>query len=217
MMHFMNQDTIREALRFYFITDDTSQTIRPLEQVRLAIDAGATIVQYRHKTFSLTDYAEVAEIRRLCSQHHVPFLINDNILLAKAVGADGVHVGQDDSPPRQARQVMGTRAIIGVSVSTMAELGHTDLTDCDYIGMGPVFPTGTKTDAKPVQGLTGLRDIVRQSPVPVVAIGGIDSDNTADCMAHGAAGVAVISCITRAADPARAAQAMAAACGLRSF
>jgi thiamine-phosphate pyrophosphorylase len=214
MMNLMNRDTIRDALRFYFITDDTAAVIRPLEQVRVAIDAGATIVQYRHKTFSLTDYEEVAAIWRLCHQRQVPFLINDNILLAKAVGADGVHVGQEDAPPWQARQVMGANAIIGVSVSTMAELEHTDLSDCDYIGMGPVFPTGTKTDAKPVQGLTGLSDIVKRSPVPVVAIGGIDSDNAADCMAHGADGVAVISCITRAADPARAARAMAAACGL---
>lgn len=210
----MNQDNIRDALRFYFITDDIVEVIRPLEQVRVAIDAGATIVQYRHKTFSLADYEEVAAICRLCRQRQVPFLINDNILLAKAVGADGVHVGQDDAPPRQARQVMGTKAIIGVSVSTITELEHTDLADCDYIGMGPVFPTGTKTDAKPVQGLTGLRDIVKRSPVPVVAIGGIDSDNTADCMAYGADGVAVISCITRAADPASAARAMAVACGL---
>ena len=212
----MNPDNIHDALRFYFITDDGGGTISALEQARVAIDAGATIVQYRHKSFSLAAYEEVLAIRRLCRERRVPFLVNDNVLLAKAVDADGVHVGQDDAPAWQARQVMGPQAIVGVSVSTMVELEKTDLAACDYIGMGPVFPTGTKTDAKPVQGLMRLRDIVNRSPVPVVAIGGIGPDNAKDCIAHGAAGVAVISCITRAADPALAARTMAAACGLRT-
>ncbi len=208
----MNSDAIREALRFYFITDDGVTVITALDQARVAIDAGATMVQYRHKSFSLTDYEEVVAIRRLCQAHEVPFVVNDNVLLAKAVNADGVHVGQDDAPPRLARQVMGSQAVVGVSVSTMAELELTDLAVCDYIGMGPVFATGTKADAKPVQGLLRLRDVVNRSPIPVVAIGGIGPDNAMDCIAHGAVGVAVISCITRAADPAQAAQAMAAAC-----
>ena len=211
----MNPDDIRDALRFYFITDDGVDAISALEQTRVAIDAGATMVQYRHKSFSLADYEEVVAICRLCQARHVPFVVNDNVLLAKAVGADGVHIGQDDAPPWQTRLVMGPKAIVGVSVSTMAELENTDLAVCDYIGMGPVFPTGTKIDAKPVQGLMRLRDIVNRSPVPVVAIGGIGPDNTKDCIAHGALGVAVISCITRATDPARAAETIAVACGLR--
>ena len=210
----MNPDDIRDALRFYFITDDGVAAISAPDQARVAIEAGATMVQYRHKSFSLSAYEEVVAIRLLCQERRVPFLVNDNVLLAKAVDADGVHVGQDDAPPWQARLVMGPRAIVGVSVSTMAELERTDLAACDYIGTGPVFPTGTKNDAKPVQGLMRLRDIVNRSPVPVVAIGGIGPDNAKDCIAHGASGVAVISCISRAADPARAAQTMAAACGL---
>jgi thiamine-phosphate pyrophosphorylase len=213
----MNPDELRDALRFYFITDDGVDTFSALDQVRVAVDAGATMVQYRHKSFSLAFYEEAVAIRQLCQARQVPFLVNDNVLLAKAVGADGVHVGQDDAPPWQARQVMGSQAIVGVSVSTMMELEHTDLAACDYIGTGPVFPTGTKVDAKPVQGLDRLRDIVNRSPVPVVAIGGIAPANAMDCIAHGAVGVAVISCITRAADPARAARTMAAACGLRSL
>jgi thiamine-phosphate diphosphorylase len=212
----MNPDDMRDILRFYFITDDGAGSISALDQARVAIEAGATIVQYRHKSFSLAAYEEVAAIRRLCRERRVPFVVNDNVLLAKAVGADGVHVGQDDSPSWQARLVMGPQAIVGVSVSTMAELEHADLAACDYIGTGPVFPTGTKIDAKPVQGLLHLRDIVNRSPVPVVAIGGINPANAKDCIAHGAAGVAVISCITRAVDPARAAKTMAAACGLRT-
>lgn len=210
----MNPDEIRDALRFYFITDEAADDFPALDQVRLAVEAGATMVQYRNKSFSLGAYAEVEAVSRFCKDCQVPFVVNDNVLLARAVGADGVHVGQDDAPPRLVRRVMGPRAVVGVSVSTMAELEHTDLAFCDYIGTGPTFPTATKADAKAVHGLSGLRDIVNRSPLPAVAIGGIDPVNAVDCVAHGAAGVAVISCITRAGDPVEAAAAMAAACGV---
>ena len=210
----MNPDRIRDQLRFYFITDDGIAGFSHLDQVRVAIDAGATMIQYRNKSFSLDAFEEVAAIGRLCRDSRVPFVVNDNVLLARAVEADGIHVGQEDALPRLARRVMGPRAIVGVSVSTMAELERTDLASCDYIGTGPTFPTGTKVDAKAAHGLAGLRDIVNRSPVPAVAIGGIGPTNAPDCFAHGAAGVAVISCITRSTDPVGAAAAMAAACGV---
>jgi thiamine-phosphate pyrophosphorylase len=210
----MTSEAIRDALRFYFITDDGAKGFGAVDQVRVAIDAGATMIQYRNKSFGLEAYAEVETICRLCRDHRVPFIINDNVLLAKAVGADGVHVGQDDAPPRLARQVMGPQAIVGVSISSVAELACTDLPYCDYIGSGPTFPTNTKADAKAVLGLSGLGDIVKRSLLPVVAIGGIDPNNAQDCFIHGAAGVAVISCITRTSNPAHAAEAMAVACGI---
>lgn len=210
----MNMEKTRNALRFYFITDDAVERFPAIEQVRVAVEAGATMIQYRNKAFTLDAFDEVEAIRRLCRESQVPFIVNDNVLLAKAVGADGVHVGQDDAAPRLARRIMGKQAVVGVSISTMAELEHTELAFCDYIGTGPTFFTGTKTDAKPVQGLSGLRDIVNRSPVPAVAIGGIDAGNAVDCFAHGAAGVAVISCITRAPDPVKAAADMASACGI---
>jgi thiamine-phosphate diphosphorylase len=210
----MNPDDIRDALRFYFITDDGVDGFSARDQVRVAIAAGATMVQYRNKSFSLEAFEEVEAVGRLCREKKLPFVVNDNVLLAKAVGADGVHVGQEDALPRLARRVLGPRAIVGVSVSTMAELEHTDLAFCDYIGTGPTFPTGTKPDAKAAHGLSGLRDIVNRSPVPAVAIGGIGPANALDCFAHGAAGVAVISCITRSRDPVEAAAAMAAVCGI---
>jgi thiamine-phosphate pyrophosphorylase len=172
------------------------------------------MVQYRNKSFSLDAFEEVEAIGRLCRDKQLPFVVNDDVLLARAIGADGVHVGQEDALPRLARRVMGPRAIVGVSVSTMAELERTDLAFCDYIGAGPTFTTGTKADAKAVHGLSGLRDIVNRSPVPAVAIGGIGPANALDCFAHGAAGVAVISCITRSSDPAESAAAMAAVCGV---
>lgn len=208
----MHPDNLQEALRFYFITDDAVKGFGMLDQVRLAIDAGAGMVQYRRKSFALDDYAEVEAIARCCRAFRVALVVNDNVLLAKAVGADGVHVGQDDAAPQLARRVMGPHAIVGVSVSTPVELEGTDLAPCDYIGTGPTFPTGTKVDAKPAHGLAGLRFMVARSPLPVVAIGGIGPHNATDCFASGASGVAVISCITRAADPAAAAAAMAAAC-----
>ncbi|HSO20743.1 MAG TPA: thiamine phosphate synthase [Desulfosarcina sp.] len=210
----MNLYEARRDLRFYFITDDAVAGFPPIQQVRVAIDAGATLIQYRNKAFTLEDFHEVAAICRLCRECGVPFVVNDNVLLAKAAGADGVHVGQDDAPPRLARRIMGKQAIVGVSVSDLAELARTDLAFCDYIGIGPTFPTGTKPDAKAAHGLEGLREIVNLSPVPAVAIGGIDAGNALDCFAHGAAGVAVISCITRAPDPVQAAAAMASACGV---
>ncbi len=210
----MKPDDIRDALRFYFITDDGVDDFCALDQVRVAIDAGATMIQYRNKSFLLEAFEEVEAIGRLCRENRVPLVVNDNVLLARAVRADGVHVGQDDALPRLARRIMGPRAIVGVSVSSMAELEHTELAFCDYIGTGPTFPTATKADAKAAHGLAGLRDIVNRSPVPAVAIGGIGPVNALDCFAHGAAGVAVISSITRATNPAEAAAAMASACGV---
>ncbi|MFO7713238.1 thiamine phosphate synthase [Desulfosarcina sp.] len=210
----MNPDIIRDALRFYFITEDGVDGFPAADQVRTAIEAGATMVQYRNKAFSLEAFADVAVIARLCRKYRVPFVVNDNVLLAKAVGADGVHVGQDDASPRLVRHVMGPQAIVGVSVSSMAELESTELAFCDYIGTGPTFATDTKADAKPAHGLAGLRDIVNRSPLPAVAIGGIGPANALDCFAHGAAGVAVISCITRSKAPFESAASLAAACGV---
>jgi len=199
--------------RFYFITDSDAPGLSPIEQVRVAVWAGATVVQYRNKRFDLSDYPEVERIRLLCARKGVCFIVNDHILLAKAVGADGVHVGQTDHGPSLARRILGETALIGLSISTIDELRRSDLTVCNYIGSGPVFATGTKPDAKPVRGLAGLREIVAQSPLPVVAIGGITADRAASCFEQGAAGVAVVSHVSRAQDPRENARRMAAACG----
>jgi thiamine-phosphate pyrophosphorylase len=204
---------IEPVLRYYFITDDGPATCSPLEQVRIALAAGATLVQYRNKHFALPSYDEVSAIHALCRRYDVPLIINDNVLLTKAVGAEGVHLGQDDDTPQAARQILGPHAIIGLSVSTLEELARSRLQGCDYIGSGPVFVTRTKADAKPVRGLDGLASMVRAAaPLPVVAIGGITAANAAGCFARGAAGVAVISTVSRAPEPQTAARAMAAVC-----
>ena len=203
---------IEPLLRFYFITDDGTATCSPVEQVRIALTAGATLVQYRNKQFGLRCYEEARTIRTMCRQAGVPLVINDNVLLAKAVDADGVHLGQDDEDPHLARLVLGSAAIVGLSVSTTDELAHSRLNGCDYIGSGPIFGTRTKTDAKPVRGLDGLAAMVAAAPLPVVAIGGINAANAAGCFDRGAAGVAVISAITRAQHPQTAAREMASIC-----
>ena len=208
---FPNQ--LKKALRFYFITDDNPAVISPLKQTRIALHAGATMVQYRNKAFKPRHYSEVEAIRTLCRCNAVPFIVNDDIVLAKAVGADGVHVGQADDTPAQARVLLGDQAIIGVSVSDMDELRKTDLTSCDYIGTGPVFATKTKADAKTVIGLAGMGEIAQAAPVPLVAIGGINHINAGDCFEHGAAGVAVISSITRSDRPEQAALMLGRQCG----
>jgi len=209
----MPSDRLQKALRFYFITDDAIPEFPPVKQVEIAIQAGATIVQYRNKSFSSHFIEEVEAIRDLCKCNQVPFMVNDNILLAKAVGADGVHLGQDDENPLMARSILGAQAILGLSISNLSELNKSDLEPCDYIGTGPVFDTRTKPDAKAAIGFEGLEAVVKAATVPVVAIGGVDHTNAKSCFEHGAAGVAVISAVTRAEDPLQNALQISAACG----
>lgn len=209
-------DRLQRAFRLYFITDDNAPDFLPIKQVQIAIQAGVTIIQYRNKSFSSHFMEEVLAIRDLCKCNAVPFIVNDNILLAKAVMADGVHLGQDDEDPALARSILGAKAIVGLSVSNLDELKKSDLAHCDYIGTGPVFQTKTKTDSKKVIGLSGLETVAEASSVPVVAIGGIDHTNAKSCFNHGAAGVAVISFISRADNPVENARRLSSACGCSS-
>lgn len=209
----MHPSRLTRSLRFYFITDHQTPALSALDQVRAALQGGASFVQYRNKAFQLSAYEELRRIRDVCRINGVPFVINDDVLLAKAIDADGVHLGQEDGNPREARTILGPAALIGVSLSTLDELGRTDLVPCDYVGCGPVFATGTKADAKPVRGIAGLQKIVTQAPLPVVAIGGITAARVGDCLRAGAAGVAVISAVSRATDPIAAASQLGTACG----
>ena len=209
----MHPSRLTRSLRFYFITDHQAPALSALDQVRAALQGGASFVQYRNKNFHLSAYEELRRIRDVCRTNGVPLVINDDVLLAKAIGADGVHLGQADGNPGEARKVLGPAALIGISVSTPEELGRTDLAPCDYVGSGPVYATGTKADAKAVRGLAGLQEIVQQAHLPVVAIGGITAARAADCLRAGAAGVAVISAVSRASDPIEAAARLGKACG----
>jgi thiamin-phosphate kinase len=209
----MLNNQLKRALRFYFITEEDVPGLSPVQQVQIAVRAGATVIQYRNKSFSSRFFEEVAAARNICKCNAVPFIINDDILLAKAVSADGVHLGQEDEDPALAKRILGAHAIVGTSVSDMDEFRRTDLSECNYIGAGPVFPTDTKKDTKKAIGLSGLKTVVAASPVPVVAIGGIDQTTASACIQQGAAGIAVISAITRAKDPFQNALQISSACG----
>ncbi|MFZ5562861.1 MAG: thiamine-phosphate kinase [Thermodesulfobacteriota bacterium] len=209
-------ENLKKYLRFYFITDDGGGPA-PLEQVKAAILGGATMIQYRNKAFDSRFFEEAEAILRLCRANRVPFVVNDNPVLARALGADGVHVGQADGSLETARRIMGENALVGVSVSTPGELEMTPVQFCDYIGTGPVFATATKKDAGVVIGLAGLKDMVDRAGVPVVAIGGINASNAASCLSAGASGVAVITCVSRASDPLEGARSLAGACGIQKF
>ncbi|MFO7932062.1 MAG: thiamine-phosphate kinase [Desulfosalsimonas sp.] len=208
-------DKAKIDLTFYFVTDDDAPGSSALQQAYTAVAAGATVVQYRNKSFSGQDMPEVLAVRDLCKINGVLFIVNDDIVLAMAAGADGVHLGQEDSDPALARKLLGEGAVIGISVSTTAELERTDPAPCDYIGTGPVFSTGTKQDAGSAIGTEGLAAVARRCSLPVVAIGGITPERVRQCFKAGAAGAAVISAITRAADPAASAARFAEACGLQ--
>lgn len=210
---FMNREEVKKILRFYYITDDRMPDFPPAEQVRIALQGGASLIQYRNKSFSRDRHLEEAVlIREICKRAGIPLIVNDNISLAMQIMADGVHLGQEDASPAEARKILGKEAIVGATVSNLEELAGTDLSPCDYMGTGPVFPTHTKADAKAVNGLEGFRKIAEIAPVPVVAIGGITAETAQSCFEHGASGIAVISYISRAENPAENARKLGIAC-----
>jgi thiamine-phosphate pyrophosphorylase len=140
----------------------------------------------------------------------VPVIINDRVDLARALGAQGVHVGQDDMSPAEARNVLGEDAIVGLSITHPDQLANVDPSIVDYLGVGPIFETGSKTDATPPLGLEALSRIAGGVRLPVAAIGGITESNAAKVIRAGADGLAVISAICAADNPEEAARALVA-------
>lgn len=181
--------------------------------VRAAVAGGAGAIQFRDKRESgRALYAAAAELRRLCRELGVAFIVNDRVDIALATDADGVHVGQDDLPAAQARRLIGPERILGVSVSTIAEAEAACAAGADYLGAGPVFEArSSKPDALPPIGLPGLAGICAAAPVPVIAIGGINAANAGEVAGAGATGVAVISAVVAADDIRAATQALISA------
>jgi thiamine-phosphate diphosphorylase len=136
----------------------------------------------------------------------VPFIVNDRLDVALAVGADGVHVGQDDMPAAVARKLIGPGKILGVSVENVAQAQAALADGADYVGASPIFATPTKTDAPPPMGIEGLQELARGCTLPIVAIGGLNAANAAAVLRAGAAGLAVVSAIVSAEDVERAAR-----------
>jgi thiamine-phosphate pyrophosphorylase len=195
-------------LSLYLVTDQALCGSRGLvATVEAALRGGVTALQYRAKAIEMREaIAEASALAELARTAGIPFIINDRLDLALAVDADGLHVGQSDMPPALARRFLAPGKILGLSVTTEAELSTIDSSIIDYVGLGPVFATTTKSDAAPALGLDLFGRLRQAIDLPVVAIGGIDRQRTADLIAAGADGIAVVSAICAAADPTAAAR-----------
>ena len=185
----------------YLVTDDGCLQGRALiDCVREALEGGVTLVQYRAKTASSAEmYAEALQLKALCDSFKVPLIINDRLDIAMAVGAAGVHLGQDDLPCSAARKLLGEDYIIGVSAHNPAEAKAALQSGADYLGCGAVFGTATKADVKKL-GTDGLAAICKAKGLPVVGIGGVTADNYREVRAAGADGAAIVSGILAQPD-----------------
>ena len=173
-----------------------------LAAVKLALEGGATVVQLREKEMSTRELIALgAAIQELCRDHGALFIVNDRVDVALALDADGVHVGQDDMSCVDARRLVGPGKIVGVSATTLPEALRAARDGADYLGVGPIYYTGTKPDAAPATGIALVEAAKRETGLPIVAIGGISAPNAAAIVAAGADGVAVISAVLAAPNP----------------
>lgn len=191
----------KKDLLLYAVTDRSwlgEQTL--CEQVEKALKGGATFVQLREKELDGDTFlAEAIEIQELCKRYKVPFVINDNVEIARKMNADGVHVGQSDMEAGNVRALLGENKILGVSAQTVEQAILAEQRGADYLGVGAVFHTGSKADADDVSHET-LKAICEAVSIPVVAIGGIGKHNVLKLSGSGICGVAVISAIFAAED-----------------
>ena len=196
-----------DMLRCYLVggSQDTNHDPQQLlDDVDQALQAGITMFQYREKGSSRLSAQEKLslgqQLMHLCRQHDVPFIIDDDVALAQQLGADGVHVGQDDEKIQQVIAQVGSQMMVGYSCSTQAEVQRDNHLGVDYVGSGPVYPTMSKADADPVIGVDGLTKLVETSWHPIVAIGGIAEDNLQHVASSHCSGVATISMILQSDD-----------------
>ncbi|MCD8231396.1 MAG: thiamine phosphate synthase [Clostridiales bacterium] len=197
----------RENMLLYAVTDRSWIGDGTLyEQVEQALRGGVTLLQLREKTLDEEAFLrEAVQIKSLCDRYGVPLIINDNVALAKEIDAAGVHVGQSDMEAGDVRAVLGPEKIIGVSARTVEQAVLAEQHGADYLGVGAVFSTGTKKDAKNISYET-LRDICQAVSVPAVAIGGITAENMLQLTGSGIAGIAVVSAVFAQKDVEAAAR-----------
>ena len=188
-------------LLLYAVTDRHWLNGRTLvDVVKESLDGGVTMIQLREKSLDEGKFLEEAkELQALCRERHVPFIVNDNVDIAKAMDADGVHVGQDDMAALDARAKLGPDELSGVSAHTVEEALLAEKQGADYLGVGAVFPTSSKSDVGEMSYET-LKAICKAVSIPVVAIGGISGENVGKLAGSGICGVAVISAIYAAKD-----------------
>ena len=191
----------KRHMLLYAVTDRAWTGKRTLyQQVEAALKGGVTCVQLREKALDETAFLQEArDICALCRRYGVPFIVNDNVDVAVACGADGVHVGQEDMEAGEVRRRVGEDMILGVSVHTVEEARQAVRDGADYLGLGAVFPTGTKTDADVMPG-DMLRAICGAVDVPTVAIGGLNRSNILQLSGSGVDGAALVSAIFGAED-----------------
>ena len=200
------KDEIRKAMLLYAVTDQgwlkEGQTLLSVCEDVLA--NGATFLQIREKDLDANTFeAEAAKLKELCRRYHVPYVVNDSVEIALAIGADGVHVGQSDIRGRDIRSLIGPDKILGISAGTVEEAIAAENAGADYIGVGAVFGTSTKRNARNLS-VEKLQEICRAVSIPVVAIGGIHAGNLLELSGSGVDGVAVVSAIFAVADPGKA-------------
>lgn len=192
----LTREELTKSLLLYAVTDRHWLDGRTLyEVVKESLDGGATFMQLREKTLDEeTFYQEAVELQALCKEYGVPFVVNDDVDIAVRMDADGVHVGQSDMEAGNVRALIGPDKILGVSAQTVEQAKLAEERGADYLGVGAVFPTGSKDDAEEVSFET-LKEICEAVSIPVVAIGGITEGNTPELAGSGICGIAVISAI----------------------
>src|SRR3954452_10698392 len=195
-------------LGLYLVSDERLSRGRPTaEIVRAAIRGGGDAVQLRGKDLPMREQVAIGRVLRdITREAGILFIVNDRADLAVALDADGVHVGQDDLPAELVRQVVGPERIVGVSAATIPEAIAARDAGADYLGVGAIYSTATKSDAGAPTGPDLIRVIGAAVALPIVGIGGINRDNAAEVIASGAVGVAVVSAIVAADDPEAAAR-----------
>jgi thiamine-phosphate pyrophosphorylase len=180
-------------MSFYFITDREISEKNEIEQVKEALRGGSNIIQYRDKNSSKEVLLQIAStLKRICDEKNAIFIVNDYTDIANAVNADGVHIGQDDVAYEQARDLLKDK-IIGVTVHNVAEAVKAEMMGADYLGVSPIFSTTTKKDAGKPMGVELLKEIKKSVSIPIVAIGGINTDNVDLVIKSGADSVCAIS------------------------
>jgi len=192
--------------RLHVLTDFTfQQRFSHAELAALAIEGGADVIQFRQKIGAIRDIlVNARDTARVCHAAGVPLLVDDRIDIALAVGAQGVHLGQTDMPLADARAILGPEAIIGITAPSINEAQKALEGGADYIGFGPVFPTRSKANPASVKGLEGVLQMANAVDIPLIGIAGITALRAPDILRAGAYGVAVMTAISTATDPARA-------------
>ena len=191
----------REALRLYLVTNRYQDSVESfLEKIETACRAGVTIVQLREKNLTTNQYYQLAkQVKEITDAYQVPLIIDDRLDVCLAVDAAGLHIGDDELPVSVARQVLGPEKILGVTAKTVKRALEAEEGGADYLGTGAIFPTTTKENA-PITLISTLKTICQRVAIPVVAIGGLTSENIDQLIGTGIAGVAVVRDLMQAED-----------------